>query len=92
MAIGVADREEFVEGEDDLRIRQGPARNRQEIEAEEQEVMEMHHLRPHHLEKLHEGLDEMRAAGLVPDIVVVAAEEDVFVRPLIETGDAARRS
>ena len=46
----------------------------------------MHHIRPHRLEELGIGLDELRIGRLVPGIVIVAVEIDIFVRPIVETG------
>ncbi len=74
-----------MRGEDDLHLRQHAARQRQQVDAEGEEMVEMHHVRLDEFEEFLERLDEQQVAALLPGVVIFLREEQELIRPPVET-------
>ena len=71
VAVGRADGEEFVEGEDEPAVRQHAAYEGEHVYAQGEEVVDVHDVRRDLAEEGFERLEGVWRAGLVPDVIVI---------------------
>ncbi len=72
----------------DAGFRQRASRDGKQVDAQRQEMMEVHDVRPHQLQEFDVRLDQQAIGDLVPLVVIVAAEKQELVRTTVEPGDA----
>jgi hypothetical protein len=87
VTVGHADRKEFMESEDDFRVGQNSPRERDEVDAEGEEMVEMYNVWPHILEELRVALHQQRLRNAVPHVIVAAREKQEFVVFAVEPCD-----
>ena len=87
VAIGIANRQELVEGQNYAGFRQYAACKSQKIDAQQQEMVKMHDVRLKELEKFAKGFSQIDTCVLVPQIVVAATQVNEFALSSIEAGD-----
>ncbi len=88
MAIGRANAHELVKREYDSGVRQFAPCERDKIDPEREEVMEMNHIGPYGVKEIDVHVHEAWRRRFMPPIIVVLHQEQVFIVTPIKTSDA----
>ena len=87
LAVRGADRHELVQRQHDACLGQRAARQSDQVDAQQQKMVEMHHIGVNQLQEFRVGLQQKNVRCLVPPVVVLAAQEQELAVAAVEPGD-----